>query len=152
MLDVNKPTDQELISQLPSYIREDRTAINSISGSSSVGVTDLTLAGGTTSITVGTDVGSYGFETIIIDSGGASSLAKILGGTQGQVKVFIFQDNDIDIVDGAAADGNFYLNHLPALSNFEAATNDVLAVVNIGGDGDTNYGYWKELYRTIAVK
>ena len=29
---------------------------------------------------------------------------------------------------------------------------DILAVVNIDGDGAANYGYWKELFRTLSVK
>lgn len=151
-LNVNEPTDQVLVSDLPSYIREDRAAINAVSGSGNVGVTDLSVAGGTTSLTVGSDLGSYGFEIVKITGFAAIVLATILGGSEGQVKVFVFQDGNISITDGVASDGKFYLNHLPALSDFVSAANAVLALVNIGGNGSTNHGYWKELYRTIPVK
>ena len=152
MLDTNKPTDQEFVSALPAYIRETRVAVNAVSGAGNVGVTELTVAAGATSLSIGTDLGAYGFETVVIDGAAAISLQRILGGTQGQVKVIIFQDNNVSLVDGAAANGNFYLNQLPALSTFAAQQNDVIALVNIGGDGASIQGYWKELYRTLAIK
>jgi len=152
MLDMNNPTDQVAVSELPLYIRENRVAINAVSGVGNVGVTDLTVAAGSVSLTIGSELGSYGYEIVVIDADAVVALAKILGGTQGQVKVLVFQDNNISITDGVASGGNFYLNHLPALSDFSALTNDVLALVNIGGDGASVYGYWKELYRQVAVK
>jgi hypothetical protein len=151
-MDATKPTDTELISSLPSYIREVRAAVNALSGGGDVGVTKLTVPAGATSLTIGTDLGRYGYEIVVIDAVAAINLATILGGTQGQVKVFIFQDNDISIIDGLMLNGAFYLNQLPALSSFNTQTNDVLAVVNIGGNGSTNHGYWKEIFRQIAVK
>ena len=79
-------------------------------------------------------------------------LATILGGTEGQIKTFLFQNSTVDLLDGAKADGKFYLDHLPALTNFEPELNDTLSLVNVGGDGAAVYGYWHELYRTISVK
>ena len=151
-MDATKPTDVELVSALPTYIREARAAINAISGTGNVGVTDLTIPAGTTSLTVGTDLGSYGFEIVVVDAIAAVNISTILGGTQGQVKVFVFQDNNIGIVDGLALSGAIYLNQLPALLTLAAQTNDVLALVNIGGDGSTVQGYWKEISRQIALK
>lgn len=151
-LDATKPTDQEFVSALPAWIREARAAINALSGGGDVGVTDLTIPAGTTSLTVGTDVGLFGFEAVIVDAAAAVNISTILGGIQGQVKVFIFQDNDITMVDGLALNGAIYLNQLPALSSFAAQANDILALVNIGGNGSTNHGYWKEIWRQIALK
>ena len=133
-LDATKPTDVEPVSALPIYIREARAAINALSGGGDVGVTDLTIPAGTTSLTVGTDIGTFGFETVVVDAIAAVNILSILGGVQGQVKVFIFQDNIINIVDGLALNGGIYLNQLPALSTFAAQANDVLALVNIGGN------------------
>ena len=149
---MNKPTDQELVAELPSYIREDRVAINAVSGAGNVGTTDLTVAAGTTSLVVGTDLGVYGLEIVKITGGAAVTLLTITGGTEGQAKIFIFQDALITLTDGAKADGKFYLNQLPALSNFSPQQDDVLVLANIGGDGASVHGYWKELYRTISVK
>ena len=152
-LDTTRPSDQVLIASLASYIREDRAAINSISGSGNVGVTEIEVGIGVTDLTVGIDLGTYGLEVVIISGAAAVTLDSILGGTQGQVKVLVFQDNNVDITDGTKANGEFYLNHLPALSDFEGAQDDVLVLVNVGGDGGaTTHGYWKELYRTISVK
>jgi len=152
-LDTTKPNDQELVSDLPSFIREDRAAINAIVGSNSFGYTDLDIAVGTTTLVVGTDLGANGLEVIKVTGLGLADISAITGGSEGQIKVLIFQDTNINIVDGnARAGGVFYLNHLPVLSNFEPDQDDILAVVNIGGDGAATPGYWKELFRTISVK
>ena len=151
-LDVNQPTDQVLVSELPAYIRAGRAAINAVSGSGNVGVTVLSVTAGAVSLSVGTELGSYGLELVIITGAGAAVLATILGGTAGQMKVFIFQDANIDLTDGLKAGGAFYLNHLPALSNYTPAQDDILALVNVGGDGAAVHGYWKELWRQTSVK
>ena len=152
-MDITKPTDVELLSALPAYMRETRAAVNALSAGSGVGVTALTIAAGAIALTVGTDVGTFGYEVLITGAGGAANIAKILGGVQGQTKKFIFQDNNVGIVDGVALDGKIYLNQLPALSTFAAKTNDILELVNIGGDGGvTTHGYWKETARQIALK
>jgi len=151
-LNANQPTDQVLNSEIPAYIRANRVAINSVSGSGNVGITELEIALGVTSLTIGSDVGSYGFEIVKVSGAAAVVIATMLGGSEGQVKVFVFQDANVDITDGAKADGKFYLNHLPALSDYVPEQDDVLAVVNVDGDGAAVHGYWKELFRTTSVK
>ena len=151
-LDVNKPIDQVNVNELPAYIRENRVAINAVSGAGNVGSTDLDIAAGAVSLTIGTDLGSYGFESVKVTGLGAAVIAKILGGSEGQVKVFVFQDANVKFLDGAKADGKLYLNQLPALSNYSPQQDDVIALVNIGGDGALVYGYWKELWRTTSIK
>ena len=151
-MDATKPTDQEIVSALAGYIREARAAVNALSSGSGVGVTKLTIAAGATSLSVGTDLGIFGFEIVIVDADAAVNIASILGGTQGETKILVFQDNNIGIVDGAQANGAIYLNQLPALSTFAAQANDVLALTNIGGDGSSVQGYWKELFRQVALK
>ena len=151
-MDATKPTDTEQVSALPAYIREVRAAVNSISGSGNVGVTNLAIPPGATSLTVGTDIGRDGYEAVIVSAAVAVNISNIYGGTNGQIKVFVFTDNNVGIVDGLALGGALYLNQLPALSTFNAQTNDVLVLMNIGGDGATNHGYWKEIQRQLAVK
>lgn len=150
-LNVNKPSDEILVSQLPAYIREDRVAINAVTSGAGFGVTNLIVAPGATSLTVGVDLLSVGHEIVIV-TGGVAVLETILGGTEGQIKTFVFQNSLVDLEDGAKANGEFYLNHLPALSNFEPELDDVLSLVNVLGDGAAVSGYWKEFYRTISVK
>lgn len=151
-LDPSKPTDQAMVSEWPSYVRENRVAINAVTIGAGFGVTNLSIAPGTTSLSIGTDLLSVGYETIIVTGLGLSTLATILGGIEGQIKTFIFQDANIDLTDGAKANGNFYLNQLPALSDFQPQQDDVITLVNIGGDGASIYGYWKELYRALSIK
>lgn len=152
-LDITKPTDQAIVAELATYIRENRVAINAISGSGNVGFTDLSISAGTTSLAIGTNLGSYSIEIVKVTGLGLADIATITGGTAGQVKIFIFQDANIDIADGNTKTGGvFYLNHLPAGSDFDAQQDDILAVVNIGGDGASTYGYWKEVFRSISVK
>ena len=152
-LNVNEPSDTRLVSEIASYIREDRAAINAIVGSDSFGVTELEIAAGATSLSIGTELSSDGIEVVITSGAGLADIATILGGIEGQIKIFIFQDANIDFADGnAKAGGVFYLNHLPAGSDFSPGIDDIIAVVNIGGDGASTYGYWKELFRTLSVK
>ena len=115
-------------------------------------MTELTIAAGAVALTVGTDLGLFGFEIVIVDADAGVNIANIVGGTQGQTKVFVFQDNNISIVDGLQANGAIYLNQLPALSSFVAQANDILALTNVGGDGSTVQGYWKEIFRQVALK
>lgn len=151
-LNVNEPTDQRAVSELPGYIRENREEINSIGAGGAVAQTDLTVTAGQTSLSVGVELSAVGIETVVVTGGGVAALATILGGTDGQIKIFIFQDANVDLVDGPKAGGAFYLNHLPALSNFNPQQDDIIALRNVGGDGASVYGYWKELYRTLSVK
>ena len=151
-LDANKPEDQVGVDELPLYIRETREEVNSILAGGAVAQTDLEVQAGQTSLTVGNQLSTVGLESIVVTGAGVATLATILGGTDGQIKVFIFQDANVKLVDGAKSGGAFYLNHLPALSNFEPQQDDIIALHNVGGDGASVYGYWKELYRTLSVK
>lgn len=152
-MDATKPTDVDLVSTHAEYLREVRAVVNALSVGSGVGVTELTIAAGTTSLTVGTDLGLFGVELVMAEAAAAVSISKILGGTQGQLKRFVFRDNNITLVDGVAASGNLYLNRLPALSSWATQTNDSVDLVNIGGDGGaTTHGYWLEVSRQVAIK
>lgn len=152
-LDVNQPTDQVLVSEIAKYIKEDREEINSISAGEANASTNLTIAGGITTLVVGAsdDLDPANFETIVVTGTGVAGITSITGGMNGQVKIFIFQDSNVSFVDGVKSGGQMYLNHLPALSSFNAANGDILALRNIGGNG-TVHGYWKELWRQLAVK
>ena len=152
-LDVSQPTDQVLVSELPGYIRADRVAINSVVSSSMMAQTDLTVTVGTTSLTVGSDLSVAGYETVLVTGTGISVLETILGGSDGQIKVFIFQDSNVNLEDGNVKElGKFYLNQLPAGAEFEVQQDDIISLRNVGGDGASVYGYWKEMYRTISIK
>ena len=153
-LNINEPTDQRMVSELPAYIRENRSEINSmLAGILDVSVNNLEVSAGATSFTIGTELESVGIEIIIISSNTSVDIANIYDGTEGQIKLFIFQDSNVDITDGNVKTGGaFYLNQLPAGSDFEPQQDDILVVVNIDGDGSSIDGYWKEIFRTLSVK
>lgn len=152
-LDATKPLDSDLGSLLAGYIRENRTAINALTaGTTEIVATTLSLSSGSTTFAVGTDVSDVMLEIILLSALGASSLSTLTGGVNGQVKIFIAQDNDVSFVDGTKSSGQFYLNQLPAAASFDMSTDDVLILVNVGGDGSSEDGYWKEIYRSISVK
>lgn len=151
-MDATKPTDIEHVNALAAYIREVRAAVNALSGGSGVGTTALNISAGTVSLTVGTDIGTFGFELILVTADVAVNISTIVGGVEGQVKVFVALDNNVSIVDGLQVNGAIYLNQLPALSSFAMQTGDVLAITNIDGDGSTVQGYWREIFRQVALK
>jgi hypothetical protein len=153
-LAANEPTDQRMVSELPSYIRANRIAINAMTATSGgISNNSLEVAAGATILTVGIELSEGGLETIICTGAGAATLAAIVGGTEGQIKIFVFQDTNVELTDSnSKLLGTFYLNQLPAGQEFEPQVDDVLALINIGGDGASESGYWKELYRTLSVK
>ena len=154
-LNVNEPTDQRLVSELPSYIRENRVDINAFEDTGGeIADTDLTITIGTTALAIGVglDLGLAKLETVKITCPGVSVISQIRGGTAGQIKIFIFQVNSISFTDGLKTNGALYLNQLPSLSNYAAQQDDVIALLNIGGNGASTYGYWKELWRQLSVK
>ncbi len=148
-LDVTKPTDQELVSMLPYYIRQHAVEINRIAA---ITPTNLELSDGTTYLVEGVDLVNTLLEVVFIRSAGTSTISQITNGVNGHIKTFVFQDNNITFVDGDKTSGHLYLNQLPAGSSFVAQQGDVITLINVGGDGGSEYGYWKELWRGDSVK
>jgi len=153
-LNPNKPTDQELVSMWPYWVRKLTVELNTIKseGYIDIAYTKLIVPTGTIALDVGTDLSIYNKEYIKVDSLGISEIRQIIGGTEGQTKTFIFQDNSLSFLDGPKLTGQLYLNQLPALSTFNAQQDDVITLINIGGDGADEYGYWKEISRQLSVK
>lgn len=152
-LDPNKPEDQVQVSELPSYIREGRVAINAFEDAGGeVDDDTLNLTVGTTALVVGTNLSVSKIELIRITSSGTCVIDEIRGGREGQIKIFLMMSNTISWVDGLKSDGHLYLNQLPVGTTFNAQEGDVLVLTNIGGNGSTTYGYWQEMYRLNAVK
>ena len=110
-LNTSEPSDVRLVSELASYIREDRVAINSFLATDAFDVTELDVPAGTTSLFAGVELSVSNLEVIIIAGSGISTIANIYGGNAGQIKIFVFQDGFIDITDSITkANGTFYLN------------------------------------------
>ena len=151
-IDATKPTDQVLVSELPGYIRANRTEINNLNLQGEYAVTTLPVASSKTELVVGTDLKNIDQEIVLISGVGSVTLQRITGGYDGQMKIFIFQDDDVSLVDGQKEDGEFYLNQLPATSTYHSVQDDSLILVNVGGDGTSEDGYWKEVNRQPSVK
>jgi hypothetical protein len=154
-LNPNQPIDQTLNSEWPSWIRAIHAYINTLEdsiASGNISVTTLSIEAGDISLTIGSELSSSMIEVIFASAAGACNIANIYGGSAGQIKVFIFTNNLISFQDGAKESGKIYLNQLPVLGIFNAQSNDVLVLANVGGDGSDNFGWWKELYRQMAVK
>ena len=131
-LNANEPTDQRLMSELPNYVRETRLAINALVGSGNMIATNLVVGVGATSLSVGVELSTAGLEILLTTGAGVADLETILGGTEGQIKVFIFHDTNVDLVDGnVKTGGEFYLNHLPAASDFDPGIDDILSLIHI---------------------
>lgn len=153
-LNVNEPTDQRMVSELPKYIRENRVDINAfIDVSGEVSSQGLNVATGTSTLVIPTNLTVAQIETIYItSSGGVSNISLITGGSARQIKIFVFGDNNVSMIDGLkATPGAIYLNQLPVLSTFNAQIDDVIALMNVDGAGAI-FGYWKELWRQVSVK
>ena len=150
-LNASEPVNR-MVEELEGFMRETRAAVNAISGSGGVGVTTVEITAGATSITVGTEIGNASLQVVIITAAAAATLTHILGGTNGQIIVFICQDAFIRFTDGPKLTGQLFLDQLPALSTFTCALDDVLVLVNVGGDGGATYGWWEELLRKVSVR
>ena len=158
-LDVSRPSDTlDVVGSLASYERETRVAVNALETAiATLGAistqTTLSLSAGTTTIDVTDDLSAVPIEVVNISGDGASTLASLTGGTAGQIKVFIFDDTDIAFTNSATkANGTFYLNQPIAITTFGNGEGDILAMVNVDGDGDTDNGYWAELYRNVSSR
>lgn len=105
------------------------------------------------SLTIGTDLSERKMECVRISATGAETLTNFLGGVEGQIKILIFSGGNVTLTDGTRDSGKFYLNQLPALTDFVGADGDILALINLTGDGGaTTDGWWEELWRVIKVK
>ncbi len=114
--------------------------------------TNLIIPPASSTLSIGTELSSAYLEYISITAAGAETLTNFLSGLNGQLKILIFGDNNVSLTDGTRDSGKFFLNQLP-LTNLTGSVGDVLALLNIGGDGGvTTHGYWEELFRTVKVK
>lgn len=155
-LNANEPTDQRLVSELPYYIRQGRAALNAhiASNAHDYTVTDLAVAAGATALDTDIDMTDIWIEHLFTSGVGAATIEYLRGARHGQVKVFHFMNNLVSFQDrGTLTGGTLYLNQLPADSIMTTDAGDVIALVNINGNPDAAIsGYWRELWREIAVK
>jgi hypothetical protein len=155
-LNANKPTDQVAVSEIALYARETRAYINALEASippgSYIAITDLIVEAGATHLTIGTQLSKSMIEVVFVSGEGIATIEYIYGGLNGQTKIFIFNNSVVSFKDGTKDNGKIYLNQLPIYTNFNAQENDVLVLTNLDGNGSTIFGWWKEIFRQVAVK
>ena len=107
---------------------------------------------GDTSLDVGDDLANVGTETVGLTADGAVNLTYITDGRAGMIKYILALDNNITLVQNEASttNGTFFMN-APAGVDLAMNTGDIVAFVNVGGNGSTVDGYWRELFRTLHV-
>ena len=112
MLDESIPADATTtFADYNKILRDTRAALNDLDtaitalGGVITSDNDLTIPGGTTSLSVGEvgdeDLADQAIELINLTACGACTLGSITGGRAGQVKIFIFQDANVTITNGA---------------------------------------------------
>ena len=127
------------------------TATGGIPGDDNVDYTE-TAVNGNTSWVVGGAVGDIDLEYVRVNPTANSTIQSMTAGTDGQVKRIIadpLAGNTLTLEhSGTKATGTFYLNGDG--EDYAFAEGDWVEVINIGGDGGSNPGYWRELCRYLA--
>lgn len=146
-LDSSKPDGATLLSELSSYQRETREAVNNLEATTGAAV-NTTLNSDSASLLVGTDLSLNSVE--VVHYSGNTTLLTIKDGYEGMIKIFVLESSDI--IFQTSEDTNGGEIQLNSYDNLDAQAGDVLALVNVGGDPDAGqHGYWKELYRTLIT-
>lgn len=136
-LDPTKPEDTENISRLPYWMRILAAAV---AAAESIEYNTATLIAGATSIT-GSEV------TVEVISVSANSAVEVnihtlSGGSQGRIKILIFTDALVTLIDDT---GNLDLRGDPALPDYPAEAGDVLGFI-----WDVAGNVWREIFRSLA--
>lgn len=152
-LDATLPSSSEsTVSDLGAIGRETRTQVNAnlaaIGGLGAITtVTAVPLEAAQATLITGTDVTAVPSEVLLISSDTVETLTDITLGTEGEIKILHFADSNVTL---EKADAKFKLNSMGAYADFDADADDIIALLNIGGDG-AGAGYWLELYRNVRV-
>ena len=144
-LDVNKPIDQVLNAEWPSYIRENRveiatllaaiTAANSTETVHEMGLGEFTLE-------VGLDIANVILEVIDLTGAAAVDLMQITDGSGGMLKIIKASDNNITVKHNAS-----YID-LAGDTDYAMSDGNILGLINIGGDPESSInGVWYEVFR-----
>lgn len=155
-VDETKPLGTDLVSDLDGYIRENRVDINDLWEAVGIGgafpnYSAINMASGQATLVVDTDIDGTGIEVIGLTADAAVNLTTMTGATAGALKIIIALDDDITIIQNIGGTGGTFFMNAPDDVDINLEARDVIAFVNIGGDGTTVNGYWLELYRKLAV-
>lgn len=152
-LDDTLPTDNTTtLAEYAALLRDTREEVNTLAaaiaalGGAVASVSTLICGSGKTQIVVGTDVGDITLETVFITGSAAVDIDEIVQGRAGQIKIFVFGDTNVTFSN---ANDKIDLN---CVGDYVSATGDIIGLVNVDGDPATSEnGYWKEVFRNLAV-
>lgn len=150
-LDATQPAaGTAVISGLDDRIRENRVVINANTALIAdqawaliAAQITVEMTAGQTTLIVGNHVNDLTLESVLLTAAAAVDFAHITGARAGQVKVLIFGDANVTVKTDAA---KFKLN---SSTDLTVQAGDILALMNVGGDGAGTDGYWVELFRTL---
>jgi len=155
-LNINLPNDSTLISQFDDFLRETRRYINDLGavlGQNAFTLTNLTVTNGILNVLSDyidpryADLSNVNLELVVTTAASTESLSAMYYGTEGQIKVFIVNTDNLTFLKEDTSEGYFDLN---SPDDFEPKTGDIIIFINIGGDGgNESHGYWKELTRIL---
>jgi hypothetical protein len=122
------------------------------SGGASMLSTSINMSVGQTNLVGDSDINAENSEVILLTADAAVNLTTMENCVAGAFKIIVAMDDNITLVQntGSTTGGTFYLNS-PAGVDLEMETRDVIALINVGGDGVTADGYWLELWRKLQV-
>ncbi len=125
------PDDDSLVSDLPSYIRETRAALN-LTGLMSTYSVEVTALDPNPEL-----VG--GLSVVNISAPSVRNVSTLTGGTAGDIVIFYAANSNITFID---AIGNISLTGDPAANDLPMTVGDMLVLVYLGVE-------WKEIHRTL---
>lgn len=145
-LNESVPNASSLLSELDDYSREEREAINDLIAEISGELVNAETISSVSNNTIAAGTQSLQVKLISINC----TVQYLSGGHAGQI-VLLKLTSGVSVTfshSSAQSNGDIYLNG--GSLDLDATADDLLALVNIGGDPDTGVlGYWRELFRTL---
>ena len=114
--------------------------------------TAVVTATGASSLVTGISLHNVSNESILLTASAAVGLSTMTLALAGAVKTIIAGDANVTLIQNSASVTGGTLNmNAPVGINLPLQAGDVISFVNVGGNGSTESGYWRELYRTLHV-
>lgn len=146
LLDDTKPDGSEVGADLATYLREARIAINQLADlvgpSAPTRITEVTIEPGADYFNLDS---AAPIQVVFVGSNDPVPLRRVKMGIDGQVLLMRVAATSAAIT----ATHNTNYMRLTNSDDVALAANDWLMLVNVGGDGNLNEGYWVESNRYV---
>ena len=118
-------------------------------------ISTVEMTAGQTELVTGTDIQDCMIEIILVSSLGATAetIKTIVGSRAGNIKIIIATDDNISIERADGIDtGEIKLKQPLSIPLLDMLSDDVVAIINFGGDIETAAdGEWLELWRSLQT-